>query len=211
MARQAGDPSDLIRRLDAALTAAEPDDVVSAEEMAGIVGMTWRNLLKTHIEPDAKFPIRKRGAEGVAWEFQVVAVLNHMLDKARDRIAASEERAKRLARLTGFEVPEAESGGHTVADIGRLIDANMKAQKAKEEQRRYVPVEKVRMFLSGYNRRARDTLLGQRQKIDPLGTLPPEIAEAIEENMRSLAVTLQDELAGFVEEYREAVGSGGTA
>lgn len=210
MARQQGDPSDLIRRLEAALKVAKRTDIASAEVMSDITGMTWRNLLKTHIEPDTRFPIRKRGAEGVPWEFEVVRVLKHMVKRAQERMAVNEERAKKLARLTGFDVPEAEASG-SVSDLSKLIDANLRAQKAKEEQRRYIPAEKMRMFLSGYNRRARDTLLGQRQKIDPLGTLPPEIAEAIEDNMRNLAVALQEELEDFVEEFREAVGSGGAS
>lgn len=66
MARPKGDASNLIKRLEAALTVAKPRDVVDTTVMSKIVGMTWRNLLMTHIEPDDSFPIRKRGAEGVA-------------------------------------------------------------------------------------------------------------------------------------------------
>ena len=106
MARPHGNPDDLILRLEAALAIARPSDVVGANEMAGIVKMTWRNLLMTHIEPDSKFPIQRRGAEGLAWEFHVIKVLKHMLRRARQRKRANEAKSRRLMELTSFSVPE---------------------------------------------------------------------------------------------------------
>lgn len=211
MARQTGDPSDLIRRLDAALKVAKPKDVVSAEEMAGIVGMTWRNLLKTHIEPDAKFPIRKRGAEGVAWEFQVVGVLKHMLKKARERVAASEERARRIARLTGLNMPDGDNEVVGIHDISKVVDITMRAMALKKEQGAYVPASEVRLYLTGYNRTARDTILGIGKAIDPIGALPPEVTEAIDNSLRELASELESRLQEFTGKWREAVGPRGTA
>lgn len=210
MARPKGNPDDLIRRLEAALKVTKPADVLGATEMAECVGMTWRNLLLTHIEPDRKFPIQKRGAEGVAWEFRVKRVLTHMLKRARERKAENETRARRVAELTGFHVPET-AASMNIAEIGKLIDANAKAHAQKVDQKAYVPAERVRLFVAGYNRRMRDTLLGQRQKLDPVGAYPVEIAEAIDEDMRNLAVALQQEATRFLEEWCAAVGPGGTA
>jgi len=210
MARPKGNPDDLIRRIEAALKATKPRDVVGAVDMAAIVSMTWRGLLVTHIEPDGKFPIQKRGAEGVPWEFRVVAVLKHMLKRAYERKADNDERARKIARLTGYDVPDT-AASMNIAEISKLIDANSKAFAQKAEQKVYVPAEQVRLFIAGYNRELRDALLGERQKLDPIGAYPAEIAEAIDDDMRDLALTLQRKASRFVEEWCAAVGSGGTA
>lgn len=211
MARPNGDPSELIRRLEAALDVAKPSDVVSAEEMAKILSITWRHFLAKHIEPDPKFPIQKRGAEGVAWEFRVTKVLRHMVKRAKERVAENEGRSRRIAELTGFSVPESETSGFGISEINKLIDANMRALSLKKEQGAYVPASEVRLFLTGYNRRARDTLLGIGKAIDPIGVLPPEVASLIEDKLRDLALELQGECDKFTGEWREAVGSGGVA
>lgn len=210
MARPKGNPDDIIRRLEAALKIARRNDVLGANEMAECVGMTWRNLLMTHIDPDPKFPIQKRGAEGVPWEFRVAPVLRHMLRRANERKAENETRARRVAELTGYNVPET-AAAMNIAEISKLIDANAKAHGQKVAQKAYVPAERVRLFLAAYNRRVRDGLLGQRQRLDPVGSYPVEIAEAIDEDMRNLAVAIQQDMARFLEEWCAAVGPGGTA
>lgn len=190
---------------------AKPRDVVTAEVMAEIAGMTWRNLLTTHIEPDTKFPIQLRGAEGVAWEFRVTKVLAHMIRRAKERVADNEARGRRMMELTGFSVPDDAVGAMNVGDINKLIEANMKAQKAKVEQRLYVPAEQVRAFIVGYNTRARNTILGEPQRLDPVGILPLDIRQSLDDDMRNLAVALQEDITEFLEEWCAVTQSGGTA
>lgn len=211
MARPKGNPTELIKRLQAALGVAKPRDVVLAQVMAEIAGMTWRNLLITHIEPDPKFPIEHRGSEGDPYRFRVVKVLKHMIMRAKERQAENNTRAKRIMELTGFNVPEDSTEAMSVADVNRLIEANMRAQKAKVEQGRYVPADQVRLFLIGYNAQVRNAILGEPQKLDPVGALPIEIRQTIDDDMRNLAVALQERVEGFLEDFSAASGPGGTA
>jgi hypothetical protein len=191
MARPKGDPSDLIRRLEAALKIAKPRDVLSADDMAKCTGMTWRNLLMTHIEPDSKFPIERRGAEGVAWQFRVVKVLRHMLKRANERIASNEASARRVQQLTGFEIPDEAGSAIGIHDVGKLIDANVKAQNEKVRQGHYVPRAEVDAFVIDYNSMIQSGILGASQKADPVGSLPPDVRGVMDEELRNLCVRLQ--------------------
>ncbi|PZU59818.1 MAG: hypothetical protein DI547_04905 [Sphingobium sp.] len=210
MARTASDPNDLIRRLEAALKQARPRDTADARLMADIVGMTWRNLLMTHIEPDPKFPIERRGSEGVPWEFRVVRVLRHMLKRAREKIAANDEHARKVRRLTSFTVPEAEGGAVSMADLSRLADLTIKAQGMKERQKLYVPADTVRDFLSRYNARIRDAILGTPARLDPTGALDPSARAFIDDEMRNLAVTAEQAVQEFLREWSAGLFEGGT-
>lgn len=210
MARPHGNPDDLILRLEAALKVAKPSDVVGANEMAGIVKMTWRNLLLTHIEPDTKFPIQHRGAEGRAWEFRVAKVLKHMLKRARERKAANEEKARRLMQLTGFSVPETAEAMN-IAEIAKLIDVNSKARAEKVEQGKLAPVEEMRLFLTGYNQAVSAGIMNAAQYLDPTGVFPPELTEALKDYLRDLAMTTHDNARKFLEKWRAASESGGIA
>lgn len=210
MARPHGNPDDLILRLEAALKVAKPSDVVGANEMAGIVKMTWRNLLLTHIEPDARFPIQHRGAEGRAWEFRVAKVLKHMLKRARERKAANEEKARRLMQLTGFSVPEG-SEAMNIAEIAKLIEVNAKARAEKTEQGKLIPVNDMRIFITGYNQTVSAGIMNAGQHLDPMGSLPPDVSEALKDYLRDLALTVHESARLFLEKWRAASESGGIA
>lgn len=205
MARPKGDPSELVRRLNAALKQAKPSDVVSAELMAEIVGQTWRNLLLTHIEPDPKFPIQKRGAEGVAWEFRVAKVLRHMIRRAEERIEANSASSRQAARLTGFTVPDEGGTGYDLVELGRLADLTLKAQAAKERQRQFVPVETVRAFIGAYNAKLRDAILGTPSRIDPTGAMDPVQRALVDNEMRNVAVAAEETALKFLREWSAGI------
>lgn len=201
MARPRGDASDLIRRLEAALKVAKPRDVVDAVVMSKIAGMTWRNLLVTHIEPDPAFPIKRRGAEGVAWEFQAKKVIGHMIKRARERMAANEAAARRVHQLTSFTVPEDPEGPVSLADLSKLADLTMKAQAEKTRQGQYVPAAKVRDFLISYNAAVTGGILGVSQVADPNGNLDPAVRVVVDNELRSVAAHVGAMVDKFLKEH----------
>lgn len=210
MARPHGNPDDLILRLEAALAIARPSDVVGANEMAGIVKMTWRNLLMTHIEPDSKFPIQRRGAEGLAWEFHVIKVLKHMLRRARQRKRANEAKSRRLMELTSFSVPEG-SEAMSIAEVSKLYDVNVKADALKREQKKQIPNDIMRTFIIRYNQTVSSGIMNAPQHLDPSGSLSPEMLEEFKEYLRVLAISVHKLACDFVEKWRATDEPGGIA
>lgn len=204
MARPKGDATNLIKRLEAALTVAKPRDVVDTTVMSKIVGMTWRNLLVTHIEPDSAFPVKLRGAEGVAWQFEPVKVLRHMIKRARERMAANEAAARRAHQLTSFTVPEDPEGPMSLADLARLADLTIRAQNEKTRQREYVPAAKVRDFLIRYNAAVTGGILGISQVADPNGSMDPAIRAIIDNELRNVAVHVGE----IVDKFLKELGAG---
>lgn len=201
MARPKGDASNLIKRLEAALSVAKPRDVVDTTVMSKILGMTWRNLLVTHIEPDPAFPVKRRGAEGVAWEFQVVKVLRHMIRRARERMAGNEAAARRVHQLTNFSVPEDQDGAFSLADLAKLADLTMKAQSEKARQRLYVPAATVRDFLTRYNSTVVGAILGISQTADPNGSMDPAARAIMDNELRTVAVQVGEQVDKFLREW----------
>jgi hypothetical protein len=201
MARPKGDASDLIKRLEAAAAVAKPRDVVDAQVMSKIVGQTWRNLLVTHIEPDPAFPVKRRGAEGVAWEFQVVKVLKHMIRRARERMAANDAAARRIHQLTNFTVPEDPAGPVSIAELSKLADLTMRAQAMKEKQKGYVPTAQVRDFLTRYNSAVISAILGVSQTVDPNGGMDPAVRSMVDNELRNVAAHVGDQVDIFLREW----------
>lgn len=203
MARPRGDASDLLRRLRAAQEhiGERSRAVVSFEPMAEIVGMSPRNLLKTHIEPDTGFPVQKRGAEGVAWEFRVARVLKHMIKRAEERVEANRAAARKLQHLTSFTVPEDPEGPVSLADLSKLADLTMKAQAEKTRQGQYVPASKVRDFLISYNAAVTGGILGVSQVADPNGNLDPPVRVVVDNELRSVAAHVGAMVDKFLKEH----------
>ena len=201
MARPKGDASNLIKRLEAALTVAKPRDVVDTTVMSKIVGMTWRNLLVTHIEPDPGFPIKRRGAEAVAWGFQGVKVLRHMIKRARERMAVNEAAARRAHQLTSFTVPEDPEGPMSIADLSKLADLTIKAQAEKTKQRLHVPAATVRDFLTQYNSTVVGAILGVSQKADPTGDMEPAVRALLDNELRNVAAHVGAQVDMFLKEW----------
>ncbi|EQA97289.1 hypothetical protein [Sphingobium sp. HDIP04] len=173
--------------------------------MSKIAGMTWRNLLVTHIEPDPGFPIKRRGAEGIAWEFQVVKVLKHMIRRARERIAANDAAARRIHQLTNFTVPEDPAGPVGIAELSKLADLTMRAQAMKEKQRGYVPAAQVRDFLTRYNSAVISAILGVSQTVDPNGGMDPTVRALVDNELRNVAAHVGDQVDIFLRNLGEGL------
>ena len=204
MAREKGDPTRLIARLKAALETARPRDTANAELMAQIAGMTWRNLLKTHIEPDADFPILARGAEGVAWEFNVRAVLRHMIKRADERIAHNVRRAKDQARLTGFIVPDEDLG----LDIAQLRHQQVMTFDLIDRMAasgELVSRTEVTAQFAGVLQHLRDFTVGLTTQRDPEGKWPPERRRQHEDDCRAIALEIHKAAEKFLSRRHEDI------
>lgn len=210
MARKVGDPSILKARLKAALKQAKPRDIASAMPMAEIVGMTWTGFRNQHITPDAKFPVKSRGAEGKQWEFQVAKVLKYMIKVCDRKIAANSHRNRRNSEMIGITVPDAESGAD-ISEVSKLTDLTLKVQQVRERQGLYIPAERVADFLTGYNSAIINGILGVTNQVDPTGLLPADVRKEMDDLLRSLAVSVQDQAVKFIESVNADIRKGGTA
>jgi len=210
VSRTSADPTELIRRLEDRLSVAKPRDVLDARAMSECVGLTWRHFLATHIDPDPKFPIQKRGSEGVAWEFRVAKVLRHMIRRANQRIETNRKANRRQHQLSGAAMPDADNADMSIHDLNKLIDANVKVQKAKVEQGSYILRDEVDAFLIEYNSRVQAGILGASQKADPNGALPVETRLRMDEELRNLCVSLRADIEKWLRPRHEASLGGRT-
>ncbi len=204
MARPLGDPTELIRRLEAAKKVSSPKDVVSAEVMAKIVGLTWRGLLVTHIEKDAKFPIQRRGAEGVKWQFKVIKVIEHMIRRAKERIEVGQARLRREASLTGFIIPD-EAGSENSMSIDRLDKlVKIAASIRKEKEASAGTMDKdssIRDFID-FLQTIQSAALDVAQEVDPTGAFEPEVRLSVENACRNMLVKMHEAGQRWVEKRR---------
>lgn len=185
--------------------------------MAAALGMTWRNLRLT-IDDDAALPVMARGGEGIAWQFNAVAVLDYMIGKCEALLAERVERAGKLERLSGLQlntkadapakrrrgkvepVAQAPITASEARDIGQ---AQLTAHKLKEMQGKLVVAEPMRRFLADYHSTMQGETLGLLGKIDPGGQLPAAVRLNIEDSMRTLLVNLQSRMDRFLAGYSD--------
>ena len=200
MARPKGNPRDLLKRIESALKVVKKTDILPAAPMAEMLGMTWRNLLETYIRPDPQFPIKTRGSAGVNFEFEAVKVLRHLAKRCKERIAAAEKAAARMAELANITVPAADEGApQSYAELRQGLLAHSEIEKMRREQRHYIPSDEVDGFISGMTERVMMTVLGARAKADPTGSWPVELASAFDNALRDLATDLQESLSDYLE------------
>jgi hypothetical protein len=210
MARTQGDPNRLIARLNAALANAKPRDTADAGLMAEIAGMTWRNLVKTYIEPDKDFPIAVRGAEGVPWEFNVRIVLRHMIKRAQDRIDSNRREVSERARKLSFIVPDEEDGALDFTGLARLADLTYRVVDEKKSQGEWMQKSSHRAIVGGLLIAVRDKMQGAISKIDPAGKLPPDVRAALGVEVSNILLDCHREAAKFLEEQRAPIQSKGS-
>lgn len=208
MARKVGDPTLLKARLEAALKQAKPRDIASAQPMAEIVGMTWAGFRNNHITPDAKFPVKTRGAEGKQWEFQVAKVLRYMIKICDKKIAANNHRNRRNQEMQGVDLPEKEKSAD-VSEVSVLVSTTLKVFAAKERQGLYTSTEDLVDFLNGLNSEIVGGILGITNQVDPTGLFSPEIRAAMDECLISHAVSVQKTTQKYLETKIESLRKAG--
>ena len=215
--RKPADPAARLSLLRAARENAKPDDELNANEMAGALGMTWRNLRLT-IDDDADLPVMARGGEGIAWQFNAVAVLDYMIAKCEAFLADRAERAGKMQRLSGLHltsendkpvkrrrraVEPVVAAVITPSEARDIAQSQLTAHKLKEMQGLLVVAEPMRRFMADYHTTLQTETLGLLGKIDPAGQLPAQVRLQVEDSMRTLLVNLQGRMERFLAGYSD--------
>lgn len=196
MARPERPPQELLKRVEAALKAAKPKDVLSALPMADLLGMSWRNLLDTYIKPDPAFPLLQRGSQGRDYQFQVVKVLRHLRRKLLDRIKADNAKAANIAKLTNLELPTPEQGGpQSYDEVRQAIGAHREIERLKGEQGLYVPAAQVQTVIETIFGAVAKTLNDAGPTLDPIGQMDP----AHRASLDKILMDLLSDIGGKVE------------
>ncbi len=176
--------------------------------MAAALGMTWRNLRYT-IDADPELPILTRGGEGIAYRFRAAAVFKHLIAKCNDAIAQRDERALRMARITGIRLPAPVAGVHvssetlTASELKIAGETLLVVHKLKLLQGAYVEAPRLTAFLIDYHSQFQQRALSLLGKIDPAGQWPVAVRQAVDDTMRTLLVNLQADMERFLSGIRD--------
>lgn len=201
--RTPANPSARLAILRASRKKAKKADIVAMSEMAKILGMTPRNL-KITINGDPDLPILSRGAEGIAYQFNVIAVLDHLIARCLTAIGIRNKQAARMARLSGVDVSldldaSTDTAPLTTSEIRELGQGQITAQKLKMMQMQFVRADGLASFLDTYHGHFQSNTLGLMGKIDPAGQLPAATRLLVEDGMRNLLVELQNMMDRFLD------------
>lgn len=173
--------------------------------MAKVLEMTDRNLAII-MEKDAEFPVVARGGQGVAYQLNARAVIDHLIAGCRALLADRKKRATRLNRLAsaGADVSAAEAEDETLSpqDLKTTGDAQMTVHKLKLAQGKYLAKDAALAFLLDYHGQFQSETLGLLSRIDPAGQWPAEVRKGVDEGMRTLLVNLQTAMDLFIAKHR---------
>lgn len=196
------DPAVRLQRFRGLRAVAEPASKLTAAELAKALGFSWRHV-KNMIDADAEFPIEVRGAEGAAWTFDLCAVLDHLIARDTALVALNDERAARMAKLTGAAavLDDQSRPRLSMDEMRQAANTVVALDKMKRQQGHYVLAEPARRFFQDYHQHFQTEALGVLSRIDPAGQLLPAIRESIETDMRNLLVDLQERQERFLTQY----------
>jgi len=196
VARKSADPTARLKIYLAAREIVRRDDVANAEEMAKILRMTWRNL-RLIIDADPSFPVQSRGAEGIAWEFRVAKVLDHLSKRCRAEIEENATRSRRLAELAGVTVPE-DGVGLSLSELREINRLQMDTQRRKIEQRELVPAAEVRSMMTEFFTMVQSVTLATVTELDPAGQWPAKTRADVSDHLRTMLVRVHDKFASYI-------------
>jgi hypothetical protein len=194
--RRAADPAARLERLRGARKRLKRGELFNADEMAGVAGMTWRNM-KPMVEADANWPVLRRGSEGVAWQFEGRAVLDHMIAALEVAQRERDARAARVAKMTGITVEQAQSG-LSVSDLAKIDQLQTSAQRRKIEQREWVRRDEAESVITGVFTTIQSETLATVSRLDAAGRWPANVRAEVADEMRSYLVRLHDQVAGWL-------------
>lgn len=214
MPRIAVSPADYLDPLDAGRKTASNGAMVNASGLAKAAGVTWR-ILERWIIADPEFPVVQRGRMGEPWQFDLVAALDHLLKRARALAAGRGARRAEVARLAGFggaesvaPSPDASAGPGAAADraadaraLKALSDAQMTTHRLKELQGKYVRRDTVTALLIDMMTTMQTETLAISSKLDAAGHWPAELRAAVEAELRTVLVTVQDKVDARLREW----------
>lgn len=200
MSRQPSDPSarlallrDALDKTRAELKGKKGDArFVNADEMAAIAGITWK-AMKPQVEADPKWPVQRKGSEGVAYLFAPVKVLEHMIAGLEAKLAQREERAARIARMSGVAVAPAQAS-LDVRELKAIDDLQTSVQRRKIEQGFYVKRADHEATVADIFSTMQAETLATVSRLDPAGRWPATVRVEVADAMRTLLVRLHDKI-----------------
>lgn len=206
MSRPPSDPVARLGKLEAARAAIEPGETFNGNEMARVVGMTWRHFSQL-VSADQNFPVQQQGSEGVPFIFNGAAVLEHMIAKAKAAVSqreATTARASRLAGLGGTDGPLSGraagpgSGAREMLEdaraINALADAQAKLRAEKQKQRELVDRAEVQSLVWDMMTTMQAETMGITSKLDRAGQWEPAFREEVEGELGNVLLHVRAKL-----------------
>lgn len=174
--------------------------LVQGTEIAELLGLTWR-ILQARIKRDPQFPIVERGANGKAWTFEAVAVLDYMIADTQRLGAQRKARAEKTSRLAGFRSGDADTDG-TGFDVDASVDSSadtaaqaralnalsqsqMTAHRLKQMQGEYVRADDHSRVIATIMSTMQVEILSVASKLDPAGLWTPDLRKSVEDAMKN--------------------------
>ncbi len=200
-ARKPADPTARLAILKTAFAKSKRGDTLNANELSKAIGMTQRHMMNL-IAADPGWPIKSRGAEGLAYTFDVQAVLKHLIAKCEVVLKDRRGRAARMARLSGLATPMPAADPQTLeqpesltaGDLKTIGEAQMLAHKLKMMQGQYVRADEMQATLTGFCSDFQTDVLGLLGKIDPAGQWPATIRMQVEDGLRTVLMTAMESM-----------------
>lgn len=208
MARTPPDPARRLEALAAARAAAVPGEVVSGDAMAKILGLTWRRL-RGIVDSDPSLPVQARGGEGVPWEFDAAAVLDHLIERAKVTQGEREARMATVSRLAGLG--DGPGGGQAdpgsvardMLEQARAFDAMLtvqtKLRAERERQNELLERAKVQAFLWRWLSKLQAEVLAIQNRLERRADLPAEVRAGIPDELASILVSMRSALEAEIQ------------
>lgn len=208
-----GDLTSRLRKLEAALERAKKlarGTVLDAQPMAQLLGFSWVTLREwVDDHPQLEQPgLMIRGGQGVNWEFKPAAFIKALIGVFTAEAEQRREHNREVQRKVGLKLPEAESAA-SYSETKGLVDLTLTVVAATERQGGYTETGRVTAFIEGYNQRVVNGILGVKTQVDPNGNLPPQVREAMDGYLRSVATGVHELASKFIEECRAGIQQAG--
>lgn len=219
MPRTPSDPVARLSKLEAARAEVKPGEVFGAEQMAVIVGLSWRQLRK-YIDDDPAFPVLKRGGEGVSWELDGAAVLGHMIASARRVQEGRDQQRERTLFLAGLggdaavhSPPAANGGGSGTSAremreeaqaLGAQLDVQARVRVGRVAEGKLIERGEVERFLWGLLTALQTDVLAIEGRVDKAGTLEPALRQSVKELLADALGSMRAAAEGWIEGFDAA-------
>lgn len=201
MPRITTDLTPLLPGMRAARDATKPGTFVQGTKLAEMAGITWR-ILKERIKRDKKFPVVERGANGKPWRFDAVAALDHMIADLERQVENRKGRVRRVAKQAGMESPPVETVDDGAVDdvldlaahsrsVSLLAQAQMQTHRLKQMQGEFVRADDHARVIATIMSTMQTETLAVAAKIDPAGTLPPDVRAQLETELKNVLLTVK--------------------
>lgn len=204
MAKQASNLTARIRRLEAAKARADKmpaRQVLSFKPMADLLGVTRPTLTgwADDIDGFETSGAFVRGGNGIEWEFNPRKTVSYLLKHFRGNADRQAKKSRELTKAVGVSLSP-DDDALSLAEVKDRVNLTITLTGAAEKQQQYVLASEMTSFLTGYNQRVLDGIMGVRTRVDPNGNLPPNIRREVDEYLRSVASEVHSEAARFIEE-----------